>query len=48
MKKGGGSAIGLEDLKGGRVDFAAACRERVVNNPKDVEFIQVAWAIINL
>lgn len=41
--RGGGTVIGIEDLRNGKVDFAASCRTREEDDPGDVEFIQVAW-----
>ncbi len=41
--RGGGSVVGLEDLKSGKVDFAASCRHSLPGDPADIEFIQVAW-----
>ena len=41
--RGGGTVIGIEDLRNGKVDFAASCRTREEGDPEDVEFIQVAW-----
>ncbi len=41
--RGGGSVIGLEDLRSGNVDFAASCREGIEGDPEDIEFIPVAW-----
>lgn len=41
--RGGGSVVGLEDLKSGKVDFAASCRHSLPGDPTDIEFIQVAW-----
>ncbi|MBI5664312.1 MAG: phosphate ABC transporter substrate-binding protein [Nitrospirae bacterium] len=41
--RGGGSVVGLEDLKSGKVDFAASCRRSLPGDPADIEFIQVAW-----
>lgn len=41
--RGGGSIVGIEDLRSGKVDFAASCRNREADDPKDLEFIQVAW-----
>ncbi|MBI4681774.1 MAG: substrate-binding domain-containing protein [Nitrospirae bacterium] len=41
--RGGGSVVGLEDLKSGKVDFAASCRHNLPGDPADIEFIQVAW-----
>ena len=41
--RGGGSVVGIEDLRSGKVDFAAACRNRETGDPEDIEFIQVAW-----
>jgi len=41
--RGGGSAVGIEDLRSAKVDFAAACRSKSAGDPEDVSFIQVAW-----
>ncbi len=41
--RGGGSVVGIEDLRSGKVDFAAACRQRSAGDPEDVTFVQVAW-----
>jgi len=43
--RGGGSVVGIEDLKSGRVDFAASCMHKVADDPsdKDIDYIQVAW-----
>ncbi len=41
--RGGGSIVGIEDLRSGKVDFAAACRNRESEDPDDVRFVQVAW-----
>jgi phosphate transport system substrate-binding protein len=41
--RGGGSVVGIEDLKNGNVDFAASCRGRIAGDPRDIQFIQVAW-----
>lgn len=41
--RGGGTVVGIEDVKEGRVDFAASCRKKTPGDPKDLEFIQVAW-----
>ena len=35
--------MGLDDLSGGKVDFAASCRARTAGDPEDIQFIQVAW-----
>lgn len=43
LVRGGGSAVGLEDLRTGKVDFAASCRGRAADDPEDFEFIPVAW-----
>jgi phosphate transport system substrate-binding protein len=44
--RGGGSVVGIEDLRRGKVDFAAACRSRETGDPGDIEFIQVAWDVL--
>jgi len=41
--RGGGSVVGIEDLRSGKVDFAASCRNREKDDPKDIQFVQVAW-----
>lgn len=41
--RGGGSVVGIEDLRNGSVDFAASCRGRMAGDPKNIQFIQVAW-----
>lgn len=41
--RGGGSLLGLQELTAGKVDFAASCRGRLPDDPKDIEFIPVAW-----
>jgi len=43
LVRGGGSAVGIEDLRSAKVDFAAACRSRSAGDPEDITFIQVAW-----
>lgn len=43
LVRGGGSAVGIDDLRSGKVDFAAACRSRSAGDPEDITFIQVAW-----
>jgi phosphate transport system substrate-binding protein len=44
--RGGGSVVGIEDLRSGKVDFAAACRAKEAGDPEDVQFIQVAWDVL--
>jgi phosphate transport system substrate-binding protein len=41
--RGGGSVVGIEDLRSGKVDFAASCRAREAGDPADITYIQVAW-----
>jgi phosphate transport system substrate-binding protein len=41
--RGGGSVVGIEDLRSGKVDFAASCRSRDAGDPTDITYIQVAW-----
>ncbi len=41
--RGGGSVVGIEDLRSGKVDFAASCRARDSEDPPDITFVQVAW-----
>jgi len=43
LVRGGGSVVGIEDLRTGKVDFAAACRPRSASDPADITFVQVAW-----
>lgn len=40
---GGGSLRGLTDLGTGSVDFAASCKGPTPQDPKDQEFVRVAW-----
>jgi len=44
--RGGGSVVGIEDLRSGKVDFAAACRPKEAGDPEDVQFVQVAWDVL--
>jgi len=41
--RGGGSVVGIEDLRSGKVDFAASCRSKDASDPEDISFVQVAW-----
>ncbi len=41
--RGGGTVLGIEDLKSRKVDFAASCRDKDGNDPRDIRFVQVAW-----
>ncbi len=41
--RGGGSVVGIEDLRSGKVDFAASCRPRAAGDPADITYVQVAW-----
>jgi phosphate transport system substrate-binding protein len=43
LVRGGGTVVGIEDVRKGKVDFAAACRSKSADDPADVDFIQVAW-----
>jgi len=43
LVRGGGTVVGIEDVRTGKVDFAAACRKKSSDDPADVDFIQVAW-----
>ncbi len=43
LVRGGGSAVGIEDLRSAKVDFAASCRSKISKDPDDITFIQVAW-----
>jgi phosphate transport system substrate-binding protein len=43
LVRGGGTVVGIEDVRTGRVDFAASCRKKSADDPEDVDFIQVAW-----
>lgn len=44
--RGGGTIAGVEDLRAGKVDFAASCRPRAAGDPEDIQFIQVAWGAL--
>ncbi|MGC2061686.1 MAG: substrate-binding domain-containing protein [Thermodesulfovibrionales bacterium] len=41
-----GTLGGVEDLRAGKVDFAASCRSRTAGDPENIEFIQVAWGAL--
>lgn len=41
--RGGGTILGIEDLRTGKVDFAASCRPKKSGDPEDIQFVQVAW-----
>ncbi|RJQ52800.1 MAG: phosphate ABC transporter substrate-binding protein [Nitrospiraceae bacterium] len=41
--KGGGSVTGIDDLRSGRVDFAASCMDIMKDNPFNIRSVQVAW-----
>ena len=43
LVRGGGTVVGIEDVRKGKVDFAASCRNKSADDPADVDFIQVAW-----
>ncbi len=43
LLRSGGSIQGIEDLRSGKVDFAASCRGRMATDPEGLNFIQVAW-----
>jgi phosphate transport system substrate-binding protein len=43
LVRGGGAAVGIDDLRNGTVDFAASCRGREAGDPQDIQFVQVAW-----
>ncbi len=44
--RGGGTIVGIEDLRAGKVDFAASCRPRTPGDPENFQFIQVAWGAL--
>jgi phosphate transport system substrate-binding protein len=41
--RGGGSVVGIEDLRNGKVDLAASCRGKEDGDPGDITYVQVAW-----
>jgi phosphate transport system substrate-binding protein len=43
LVRGGGTVVGIEDVRNGKVDFAASCRKKSSDDPADVDFIPVAW-----
>jgi phosphate transport system substrate-binding protein len=43
LLRSGGSIQGIEDLRSGKVDFAACCRGKLSTDPEGLNFIQVAW-----
>ncbi len=40
---GGGSIRGLSDLAEGRMDFAASCQSRSLDDPADFEYVTASW-----
>jgi phosphate transport system substrate-binding protein len=43
LVRGGGSVLGLEELRSGKTDLAASCRGRSAGDPEELEFIPAAW-----
>lgn len=43
LVRGGGTVVGIEDVRTGKVDFAASCRKKSADDPVDVDFVPVAW-----
>jgi phosphate transport system substrate-binding protein len=41
--RGGGSVVGLGDLRSGKVDFAASCMPKKATDSPDISSVQVAW-----
>lgn len=41
--RGGGSVVGIEDLRSGKVDLAASCKAKEAADPGDIVYVQVAW-----
>jgi phosphate transport system substrate-binding protein len=41
-----GTIGGVEDLRTGKVDFAASCRPRRAGDPENIQYIQVAWGAL--
>jgi len=41
--RGGGSVVGIEDLRSGKVDLAASCRAKDPSDTDEISFVQVAW-----
>lgn len=43
MVRGGGSLLGITELKGEKTDFAASCSSKGPTDPPEFEFIPIAW-----
>ena len=41
--RGGGSILGISELRGEKIDFAASCKSKDASDPADFEFLPVAW-----
>jgi len=41
--RGGGSLVGITELKGEKIDFAASCKSKGPSDPAEFEFIPIAW-----
>jgi len=41
--RGGGSLVGIKELKGEKIDFAASCKSKGPSDPDEFEFIPLAW-----
>ena len=41
--RGGGSLLGITELRGEKTDFAASCKGKGASDPANFEFVTVAW-----
>ncbi|MBI5631949.1 MAG: phosphate ABC transporter substrate-binding protein [Nitrospirae bacterium] len=41
--RGGGSIVGLRDLRQGKIDYAASCQSKQADDPEDFEFTIASW-----
>ncbi len=43
LVRGGGSLLGITELRGDKTDFAASCKSKGPSDPANFEFVTVAW-----
>ncbi len=43
LVRGGGSLVGMNELRDQKTDFAASCESKSSEDPQDLQFIHVAW-----
>ena len=43
LVRGGGSLLGITELRGEKIDFAASCKSKGPSDPAEFAFVPVAW-----